>query len=346
MIQSKTIDGETIRIPLTYRNYKFIRPIGPCQNGVVIEAIHKQSGQIFACKVLLKKYYTNESSARMRSLERETRIQSTLNHPNIVRCHETLYTDDYFILVLDYCRYGDLISYMKNFRHMTIIRKLTIMRQILDAIIYLHSKGIVHRDIKLENIFINENHQAMLGDFGCCEVISENKKGIYDTRGTLCYASPECLKGKIKDPRMSDVWSYGITFFSFLTDHLPWSSPDGDQMKQEILSGNEIGLPENMPNDCCDLIWSATEFEQEKRATAEKLRKLPVFQYIEEDFDNFKSSSSTNSESKFQDQTYSTRCIFKKNKLVIQPKINMECYFGASQRSIHRQSILKMHAKK
>ncbi|OHT16851.1 hypothetical protein TRFO_41528 [Tritrichomonas foetus] len=154
------------------------------------DGIHENENQeTFACKILLRKYFNDQ--IKIHSIERETRIQHFVNHSCIVRNHETLYFDDYIVLILDFCPYGDVIKYSKILGKIGLTKKIEILYRTLKALEYLHKRNIVHLDVKPDNIFMNKNQQAMLGDFGCSEVINESIF-IYSS-GTLCYASPEMI---------------------------------------------------------------------------------------------------------------------------------------------------------
>ncbi|OHT17293.1 CAMK family protein kinase [Tritrichomonas foetus] len=203
----------------TVGNYRLVEYISPCQNGDVFIAVSKRDKtQKYVLKILRRKEFTENGMFKM--LERESRIQGFMKSDKIVRSYETIYTDEYIVLVLEYCANGDLISYLKKQMNLPFIEKVRILANLAEALEYMHNRNVVHRDIKLDNIFMDANNNAKLGDFGCCEITTENISHYYDACGTLHYTAPEILNSKLSkvDITKCDIWSFGIVAFTLLTN--------------------------------------------------------------------------------------------------------------------------------
>jgi len=138
--------------PQSNTNFYIIgRVLGRGAFGKANLCIHKLTGKLVAIKSLNKEYFKSNK----KKLNNEINILKALQHKNVVRLHETFTNDHYLLIVNELCEGGDLLSYVRKRRKLTEpIAKLT-FKQILDGINHCHFKGIVHRDIKLDNILLN-----------------------------------------------------------------------------------------------------------------------------------------------------------------------------------------------
>ena len=160
----------------------------------------------------------------LQQLRREIEVLKVCQHPNIVSMTDLFETNEQTHIVLEHLKGGDLFDYLK-YRHFKIdeARARDIALQIGKALKYLHSFGIVHRDLKLENIMMTDNTSSAvpkLIDFGLAKMIGPNEKAN-EPFGTLGYVAPEILK---KEPYSfsCDVWSYGCIIFALLSGALPF----------------------------------------------------------------------------------------------------------------------------
>lgn len=198
-------------------------------NVQVLLARDRKSGK----KVVLKVF--PRDSPMFMTYEEEIRVQQLCNHPNILKVLDIIYQESCVVIVLEYCKYGDLYGYIKNNR-MNFSMLISIYRQIVEAVAYLHRKGIAHLDLKLENILIDDHLEPKLCDFGCCETPEQRKRSFFN-RGTLVYMAPEMFGEGNGDNRPADIWSLGILLYALITQHFPWYIDEEEDEKKQILSG-------------------------------------------------------------------------------------------------------------
>jgi len=138
--------------PQSNTNFYIIgRVLGRGAFGKANLCIHKLTEKLVAIKSLNKEYFKSNKT----KLNNEINILKALQHKNVVRLHETFTNDHYLLIVNELCEGGDLLSYVRKRRKLTEPIAKLIFKQILDGINHCHSKGIVHRDIKLDNILLN-----------------------------------------------------------------------------------------------------------------------------------------------------------------------------------------------
>ncbi|KAK0618371.1 hypothetical protein B0T17DRAFT_496258 [Bombardia bombarda] len=165
----------------------------------------------------------------------ELQIHSKMRHQNIVQFHRAFTFEHCTYLVLELCPNGSLMDMVKRRKGLTEpeVRFYTV--QIAGAIKYMHAKGIIHRDLKMGNIFLDKYMNAKIGDFGLAALLLTGKDMQIMRRTTLCgtpnYIAPEILeKGKKGHDHMVDIWSLGIIVFAMLTSKPPFQSSTTDEI--------------------------------------------------------------------------------------------------------------------
>lgn len=164
----------------------------------------------------------------MDDLTNELQILSSADNPNIINIFEIFITPNYVDIIMEYCAGGSLRkvfnSMLKRCQSFSEYQASQIIRQVLCAVNYAHKNGIVHRDIKMENImFIDDNSENLnlkLIDFGLS--INLNKVGtkMNDRVGTLLYVSPEVLEGNYNEK--CDIWSCGVMLYAMILGIFPF----------------------------------------------------------------------------------------------------------------------------
>ncbi|KAG0739616.1 hypothetical protein G6F57_008877 [Rhizopus arrhizus] len=210
-------------------------------------------------KVAIKIIKRQEDDLR---LEREINLWKSLSHPNIVSLEKVLETDHATFIICDYCENGNLLDYVKQKKRTEDeIRK--VFGELCDALGYLHQEArLVHKDLKLENVLLDENNRVKLCDFGLaiCQQplvqlpLSPPLSGDDYAGGSLAYAAPEQIKSvrAISCP-LTDIWSLGVILYALISRKLPFQDEYDPRLQQKILLG-EYDMPFDISLELQDLI--------------------------------------------------------------------------------------------
>ncbi|XP_010146232.1 PREDICTED: NUAK family SNF1-like kinase 2, partial [Eurypyga helias] len=128
-------------------------------------------------------------------IRREIEIMSSLNHPHIIAVHEVFENSSKIVIVMEYASKGDLYDYISERQRLTEQEARHFFRQVVSAVYYCHKNGIVHRDLKLENILLDANGNIKIADFGLSNVYQQDKL-LQTYCGSPLYASPEIINGR------------------------------------------------------------------------------------------------------------------------------------------------------
>jgi serine/threonine-protein kinase len=199
-------------------SYEVIAPLGNGGMGQVYKVRHLISHRAEAMKVVL-----SGSAGRPEVTERflrEIRVLANLSHPNIAALHTAFHHEDQLIMVMEYVEgmsLGDRLS-----RGVTLEYSFKYVRQVLSALQYAHSQGVIHRDIKPSNIMIANDGQVKLLDFGLALMSTPDPRltSSGSLLGSVHYISPEQIRGEALDAR-SDLYAFGVTMYELITGKLP-----------------------------------------------------------------------------------------------------------------------------
>ncbi len=254
------------------------RVLGKGAFGKVNLCVHKLSGKLVAIKSLHKQYLASEhNNAKFRN---EISILRQLHHKSIMRLYETFSSDTYLLIVVELCSGGDLLTYVRKRRRLAEPIAKFVFKQILDGLSYCHSKGIVHRDIKLDNILLNESGNVKIGDFGVSKKVTRGKK-LHDRCGTPAYIAPEILKDAGYDGDTVDVWSAGVVLYAMLYGNFPFKAASVEELESLIIEG-EYTLPEDISMEARDLIGKILQPEPDERVGIAEIMDHPWMKHIDE----------------------------------------------------------------
>jgi len=211
--------------------YLIKEPAGQGARGVVYRAIHENLQRPVALKVLRPNFVRHNREYVDRFME-EARTLAQLVHPNVIKIYDAGEDNGLYYMAMEFAEGGSLKEKLRRLGTLWEEEALEIVRQIAEALITAHGRGLIHLDIKPANIMITQDGTAKLSDFGL--VRQMNLKGAEageKIRGTPAYISPEQARNETLDER-SDIYSLGISLFRILTGGLPYGGSSHDILRQ------------------------------------------------------------------------------------------------------------------
>ena len=242
-----------------------------------------KTGNAIAVKVLKEEFLDNEELVRR--FKNESKAISILDHPNIVKVYDVSVTDRLQYIVMEYVDGITLKEYLKQ-RGGALTWKETVhfATQVLSALQHAHSKGIIHRDVKPQNIMLLANGSIKMMDFGIARFSRAQSQTVSDKAiGSVHYISPEQAKGDRTDAR-TDIYSVGVMLYEMLSGKLPF---DGDgAVSIAIMQISDKAKPlaqvaPNVPEGLCQITEKAMEKDPAKRyqSAQEMLEAIEAFKH-------------------------------------------------------------------
>jgi len=209
---------------LSTEGYKIQKVLQDGKHSQILLAFN-QYEQFVVLKKLDSRYIRGEL------IENEILAGETLSkHPGIVKLYTHFIEEEYVYLVLEYVSGVDLFDYlqMSDFKALKETDVKGIFQQIVNIVAYIHKKGFVHRDLKLENVMISQSGKVKIIDFGLCAHAICNST-LNSFLGSVEYACPEILARKSYNACKSEVWSLGVLLFALLHGQFPFSAFDREK---------------------------------------------------------------------------------------------------------------------
>jgi serine/threonine-protein kinase len=218
----------------TLGNYRLVDFLGAGGMGEVYRGMHQTTGRVAAVKILTA---TGRSPSMGERFRNEARIQSTLSHPHIVTLYEFFEAEGLPCIAMEYVSGETLDHLLQTYGPLSAGQALTWFAQVVDAVGYVHQRGIVHRDLKTNNIKIDDDGRVKLLDFGIAKA-GDSPKLTTDGSvvGTLHYLSPEQVRSSAATPA-SDIWSLGVVLYEIVTGRVPFASETLTGVMVRILNG-------------------------------------------------------------------------------------------------------------
>lgn len=264
-------------IGATLSNYSIVRLLGEGGMGAVYLAKDLTLQRDVAVKIISPELARNPEL--MNRFRVEAIAQARLNHPNIVSIYAFSQERDVYFIVMEYIEGKTLKALIKEGGRLKPDMALGAVSQILDALRYAHSLGVVHRDIKPANIFVTHDGRAKIGDFGIAKVQGlEGLTRVGATVGTPLYSSPEQILGRAVDGR-ADLYSLGVSLYEMVTGRPPFQSAVGSDYEIQRAHLEQSPPPictidSTLPSSLGRLILQAMAKAPEKRfPDAEAFRK-------------------------------------------------------------------------
>ena len=273
-------------------NYTKIQELGRGAYAKVYRVQNNKTKGVFACKELAKSKINDIEKFR-----KEINVMSKCDHPNIIKLYEIYEDPRYLELIMEQCLGGSLfdrlLKKMEDEDETFSEKEASIIfKQIVTAISYCHNQGIVHRDLKMENVLFvtnQKNSKIKIIDFGLSQCVEKKKLvqvltgknfGNINMKaqvGTPHYISPEVLNGKYN--QKCDIWSAGVILYTMLGGYFPFDGETDNQVYKAIKSKKYNFYDEewkNVSNEAKDLIKHML-IDENKRYSAEEVLRHPWF---------------------------------------------------------------------
>uniref|UniRef100_A0A4D5R9K4 calcium/calmodulin-dependent protein kinase n=2 Tax=Scolopendra TaxID=41364 RepID=A0A4D5R9K4_SCOVI len=258
-------------------NYELKEELGKGAFSIVRRCVQKSTGLEFAAKII----NTKKLSPRdFQKLEREARICRKLQHPNIVRLHDSIQEESFHYLVFDLVTGGELFEDIVAREFYSEADASHCIQQILESVNHCHQNGVVHRDLKPENLLLASKAKGAavkLADFGLAIEVQGDQPAWFGFAGTPGYLSPEVLK---KEPygKPVDIWACGVILYILLVGYPPFWDEDQHRLYAQIKAGAyDYPSPEwdTVTPEAKNLINSMLTVNPAKRITAAEALKHP-----------------------------------------------------------------------
>lgn len=282
--------------------YQTLSPLNHGSFGMVFMAHDLLTNENVAIKCLTKRSAANEACLdfAVDDKSEEFALHSRLGlHPNIVNLTHTFESDAHVYLVLEYCGQGDLYEAIRRGQgplQTEHVRQF--MLELVDAVDYIHSKGVYHRDIKPENIFLTQDSTMKLGDFG----LATTDKWSYETTvGSDRYMAPEQFDsaGAGYSPESADFWAIGICLLNILFSRNPFTTPtEADPLFLDFSRDKQslFDVFPSMSQDTYEVIVQCMNLDPKRRSLVgarDALMRVVSFTTDDESLDDFCSAEKT-----------------------------------------------------
>ena len=237
-------------------NYRILEQIGAGGQGTVYKATDTRLGRAVVIKVLPPELTVKE--ANVKRFEREARLASALDHPNICTIFDLNEIGGVHFIAMQFVE-GQNVRQLVNGRPLDLRSALSIAIQVADALAAAHARGIIHRDIKAGNVMVSPSGQAKVLDFGLAKLLDAEGTGpggIHHTDltevgipyGTATYAAPEQARGERVDER-ADIFSTGVLLYEMLTGTWPFQGKTSVDVRHAVLHEEPEPLSQARPGE-------------------------------------------------------------------------------------------------
>ncbi|HIS45169.1 MAG TPA: Stk1 family PASTA domain-containing Ser/Thr kinase [Candidatus Scatomorpha merdigallinarum] len=252
--------------------YEILEVIGTGGMAVVYKAVDQRLNRFVAVKILRDELARDEEFRARFQIEAQA--VAMLSHPNIVSVYDVSHTEDVEYIVMELIEGVTLMQYMQKRGALGWKEALHFSVQITKALEHAHDKGIVHRDIKPQNIMILRDGTIKVADFGIAALESTQEQRSDQTVGSVHYIAPEQARGETPDTR-SDIYSLGVVMYEMLTGKMPYDGETAEQIALKHIAGIAVPPQEinpDIPDELARITLKAMNADIKKRyQTAAKL---------------------------------------------------------------------------
>lgn len=259
------------------KNYQLIEEIGVGAFSHVFKALNLTTKEFVAIKRMTK---SPNRRVEMLSVNRELGVMNAANHPMICKLYDCFEDEQHIYIVMELAAGTTLLRYINSRGRIKEEETKKLFVQLLDIVDYLHTLNIVHRDLKVENIMLDEKGNMKLIDFGFSCMITDEDPLMDTWCGTRQYVAPEMLHHKAYSKAV-DVWSMGVILFGMFAGRLPFQSNDANALANDILE-KDPRYPRDISPGLLDLLQKMLTKDPEMRIT---IKEIAEHAWVKDAFD-------------------------------------------------------------
>ncbi|KAJ3390542.1 Serine/threonine-protein kinase par-1 [Chytriomyces hyalinus] len=228
-----------------------------------------------------KKGIAQDAPSFVASLQLEVQLMMRLDHPNVINLYSIMETEDECFVVMEYASGGELIEYIAARNYLSEREARKFFRQIISAMDHCHLASVVHRDLKLENLLLNDSKDILISDFGLGRTYDPDVQEYLKTFcGTPNYAAVELISGIPYNGIKSDIWAMGVALYVMMTGKTPFTGATISQLYTKI-KAVDYKCPDYFSADLKVLLAKMLKKDPAKRADMEALRTDPWVNFEE-----------------------------------------------------------------
>ena len=243
-------------------DFDLLKMLGKGAFGEVVLSQYKENGKLYAIKVLKKKDIVEND--QLEHTKTEQKILAHVNHPFLVGLDYAFQTESRLYFVMEFMRGGELFTHLRRLKKLSEEQAKFYAACIIVGLGHLHNSNFIYRDLKLENLLLDDHGYAKLTDFGLAKFLTDDKKALTFC-GTPEYLSPEVILGKGHN-RATDWWSLGVLIYEMIFGIPPFYCQKQDDMFKKIVRENFVFKPGVVVTDeCKDVITRLLDKNQATR---------------------------------------------------------------------------------
>ncbi|XP_052044319.1 serine/threonine-protein kinase SIK2 isoform X4 [Apodemus sylvaticus] len=256
------------RGPVRVGFYDIEGTLGKGNFAVVKLGRHRITKTEVAIKIIDK---SQLDAVNLEKIYREVQIMKMLDHPHIIKLYQVMETKSMLYLVTEYAKNGEIFDYLANHGRLNESEARRKFWQILSAVDYCHGRKVVHRDLKAENLLLDNNMNIKIADFGFGNFFKTGEL-LATWCGSPPYAAPEVFEGQQYEGPQLDIWSMGVVLYVLVCGALPFDGPTLPILRQRVLEGR-FRIPYFMSEDCEHLIRRMLVLDPSKRLSIAQIKE-------------------------------------------------------------------------